>query len=138
MSILTHQGYSASHPWYYLSGGAIPSIRAIRTCAISRKFAGCSARLIGEADAKAEPKRTEALRYLRNRVLEDLRCDISRYRECVRELRKWREKNGAPDKPECSGVHTAVSLKFNHILNDFANLHRLDSLPMQGDLFELF
>lgn len=136
MSILTHQGYSAEHPWNYLLGGDIPSIRAIRTCTILGKYPGCSACLIRDADAKPEPKRSEALRYLRNRTLEDLRGDISRYRECVRELRIWRDKHGGADKPECGDVHTAISLKFDHILNDFADLHRLDSLPKQGDLFE--
>lgn len=137
MSILSHQGYSAGHPWYYLLGGDIPSIKSIRTCAILGKYPGCSARLIRKADAKAEPKRTEALRHLRNRAIEDLRYDISRYRECVSELRRWRDKNEQVDRPECGGVHTAISQKFNHILNGFANLYRLDQLPKQGDLFEL-
>ena len=136
MSNLTHQGYSAGHPWYYLLGGAIPSIKAIRTCASAGGYAGCSACLIREADGKPEPKRTEALRYLRNLVRENLCGDISRYRECVRELRQWRSEQDGTGQLECGGVHTAISLKFNHILNDFANLQRLDSLPKQVDLFE--
>lgn len=137
MNIPSLQGYSAGHPWYYLLGGDIPSIKVIRACAILGKYPGCSARLIHEADAMAEPKRTEALRHLRSSAIEDLRGDISRYRECVRELRRWRDKNQQVDRPECGGVHTAISLKFNHILNGFANLYRLDQLPKQGDLFEL-
>jgi hypothetical protein len=136
MNSLTHQGYTAGHPWYYLLGGYIPPIKAIRTRAISGDYAGCFARLIHEADAKPEPKRTEALRYMRNRTLGDLWGDISRYRECARELRKWRDKHAESENLKCSGVHTAISLKFNHILNDFANLHRLDNLPKQGDLFD--
>ena len=118
MSIFTHQGYSAGHPWYYLLGGAVPSIKAIRTCAMSGGYAGCAARLIQEADAKPEPKRSEALRYLRNRALEDLQSDISRYRECARELRKWRDQHGGAETPECGGVHTAISLKFTASLLD--------------------
>lgn len=137
MSILSHQGYSAGHPWYYLLGGDIPSIKSIRACAILGKYQGCSARLIREADASAEPKRTEALRCLRNRAIEDLRSDISRYRECAREMRRWRDKSQQVNEPECGGVHTAISQKFNHILNGFANLHCLDQLPKQGDLFGL-
>ena len=137
MNILSHQGYSAGHPWYYLLGGDIPPIKAIRACATSGEYPGCSASLIREADVKAEPKRTEVLRCLRNRAIEDLRGDISRYRECVSELRRWRDKNEQVDRPECGGVHTAISLKFNHILNGFANLRRLDQLPKQGDLLEL-
>lgn len=137
MSILSHQGYDAGHPWYYLLGGDIPSIKAIRACSILGEYPGCSVGLIREADSKAEPKRTEVLRCLRNRAIEDLRSGISRYRECVRELRRWRDKNQQVIKPECGGVHTAISLKFNHILNGFANLHRLDQLPKQRDLFEL-
>ncbi len=136
MNILTHRGYSAGHPWYYLLGGDIPNIKGIRTCAIAGEYRGCLARLIHEADYKAEPKRTEALKFLRNGILDDLRVDVSRYRECVHELRKWRTKQDATAKPECGSVHTAISLKFNHILNDFANLRTLDGLPKQGNLFE--
>jgi len=67
-----------------------------------------------------------------------LRRDLSIYREVVRELRKEREQN-PPQEPFqcCNDVHTAMSLKFSHIINDFAHLVYLDDLlSRQADLFD--
>ena len=74
---------------------------------------------------------------MRAQIVSDLHTDISRYRECARELRAWRAANAETGAPKCEDIHTAISLKHNHIVNDLANLRTLDSLPKQGNLFDL-
>ncbi|MDA9967468.1 hypothetical protein N9D70_02690 [bacterium] len=135
MMTLTHQGYDAGHPWYYLLGGAIPTVKTIQASVIAGDYAGYLAHTISEIDRKAEPQRLSKLDALRAQIVEDLHDDIARYRACTRDLQKWRAKQGGTTAPECNGVHTSISLKHNHIVNDFANLRTLDSLPRQADLF---
>jgi hypothetical protein len=76
---------------------------------------------------------------LRADFLAELKADVSRYRDIVRDLRRYRE-SGAQDCTAacCNDVHVAVSLKHNHLYNDFGHLILLDDLlNRQGDLFEL-
>ena len=67
----------------------------------------------------------------------ELTKDISRYRQCVFQLRKLKDAEDIPETPSCcSDIHVAMSLKHNHIYNGFAHLALLDELPaQQGDLF---
>lgn len=130
-------GYSPGHPWYYLLGGAVLKPRAILAQTRASGYRGCSAAAIEEADRLAEPKRSASLRSLQHRFYDDLQRDLSRYRTCVRNLRMYRQKSIGPDEPaSCEGVHVAISLKHNHLVNDFAHLVWLDELmTRQGDLF---
>lgn len=130
-------GYSPGHPWYYLLGGAVLMPRAILAQTRASGYRGCYASMIEEADRLAEPKRSTKLRALQQRFFEDLRRDLSRYRTCVRNLRVYRQKSIGSDQPaQCEGVHVAISLKHNHLVNDFAHLVWLDELmTRQGDLF---
>ncbi|MGH1464120.1 MAG: hypothetical protein ACRBBQ_02050 [Cognatishimia sp.] len=137
MSNLTHRGYGAGHPWYYLLGGDIPTPKDIRAHVLVGNYAGYLEQLISEADGKPEPKRSKVLADLRGKIVAELDADLSRYRSCARDLRSWREMIGWADPLQCDDAHTAISLKFNHIVNGFANLRTLDNLPSQGDLFGL-
>lgn len=136
MNFLTHQGYDAGHPWFYHLGGDIPPLKAILTYVEAGEYRGYLADEIDTLNAKAEPKRSIEIRVLRKKLLAELRADISRYRGCARELRAFRQNDDAQLGCACADIHTAISLKFNHIVNGFANLRTLDGLPRQGDLFE--
>ena len=129
-------GYSAGHPWYYVLGGTVPRIKQIQADALSLKRCGYLAEDIQTAHALPEPQRSNKLKGIRASVKQTLRSDISRYREVARELHKLRAREEAADaQPSCQSVHTSMSLKFCHIMNDFAHLNLLDSLPKQLDLF---
>ena len=132
-------GYSIGHPWHYVLGGAIPTLKQIRAQAIGRGYLGYMARDIEEISKRAEPKRSQTLRKIRAKVMDDLQADISRYRELVRELQKFQRANPANETaPICHDVHTSISLKFAHIYNGFAHLAYLDNLPdQQQDLFDM-
>nr|WP_321526322.1 hypothetical protein [uncultured Cohaesibacter sp.] len=83
-----------------------------------------------------EPKRTTRLKQLRAKVLYNLQGDISCYREVVRELRQYRVQHTGEKLDFASdSIHTAMSLKFNHLHNHFAALMKIDSAPSQMDLF---
>lgn len=138
MSKLTHHGYSAGHPWFYLLGGAIPPIKAILAHVEAGEYRGYLADEIDRLSGKAEPKRSAEISAFRKQIVARLRADISRYRQCARELRTYRSADGPNGDCICADVHTAISLKFNHIVNGFANLRTLDRLPRQGELFEMF
>ena len=133
-----HGGYQAGHPWYYLLGGDIPTPRQILNSVKLGDYRGYAEADITAADQKHEPKRSEELRKFQQKFKEDLWRDISRYREVVRELCKEREQD--PQKEpfqSCNDVHTAMSLKFSHLVNDFAHLVHLDDLlSRQADLFD--
>jgi len=101
-------GYHAGHPWYYRLGGAIPSPKQIKAEVESKNYRGYLARRIDAAAAKSEPQRSESLRALREKVLEDLRKDLSRYRECAQELRRFRragdsERDGSTSASRAAG-----------------------------------
>lgn len=132
-------GFNISHPWYYLLGGLVPSPKQIRAHAKTKGYGGYMADDIEAASRKSEPQRSEALRAIKAKVMEELQRNLSRYRELARELRLYRCKN-TPDmnRPKCHSIHSKISLKFAHIFNDFAHLNYIDSLPeLQGDLFDL-
>jgi len=138
MTNLTHHGYNAGHPWFYVLGGKIPSIKAIRAAVQESAYQGYLAGEIFEKNGLAEPRRSKMLQSLRGKVMAELSGDIERYRQAACELRRFRATNTCNPKPVCADVHTAISLKFSHIYNGLANLRTLDSLPKQGELFDLF
>lgn len=134
-----HEGYNPGHPWYYFLGGRPKRLREILEATRSSAYQGYARDDIAAADAMAEPKRSETLRTMRAKFEADLRQDISRYRECVRELHRsdWQ----LPEQGKvsvCGDIHTALSLKHNHMANNFGHLIYLDELlSQQRDLFDL-
>ena len=135
-----HCGYHAGHPWYYLLGGDIPTPKQIQADAIAANYCGYKADDLRKIDQQAEPRRSENLRKWQAKFRKDLKSDLSRYREVVRELRQYRETQDLDVVPSCcDDAHTAMSLKHAHLYNDFAHLHFLDELLSKGgnqlDLF---
>ena len=131
-----HHGYSSGHPWYYVLGGEVLRPKQILADCRLSDYKGCSAAEIERADRLAEPGRSDTLRQLQQSHLTQLKSDLSRYRECVRALRTYHE-DGRPPAPECHDIHVALSLKHNHLVNDFAHLIFLDDLlSRQKDLFD--
>ncbi len=135
MKQLSIHGYHAGHSWYYLLGGAVPSLKSIRSTVFESGYKGYLAEEIAAISRKPEPQKSRASEIMRQRVLGELRKDISRYRECARNLHAFRLRH--PDSAKCKGVHVAISLKHNHIYNGLAHLTALDDLPVQLDLFGL-
>ncbi len=134
-----HRGYCPGHPWFYFLGGKPRRPKEILEATRLSGYQGYARDRIAAADAMAEPKRSETLRAMRSGFETDLKRDISRYRECVRELRRtdWIMPDGEA-VISCSEIHTSLSLKHNHMVNDFAHLIWLDELlSQQLDLFDL-
>ena len=136
MTISQHS-YSPGHPWYYVLGGAVVLPNAIRAEVQNSDYEGYRAGDIHQLADKPEPQRSQAIKTMRVQIIEDLRRDLSRYRECARELRCYRASKADEPQPICADIHTALSLKHSHIYNELSNLKTLDSLPKQGDLFDL-
>ncbi|MEZ5938376.1 MAG: hypothetical protein R3C52_09155 [Hyphomonadaceae bacterium] len=134
-----HFEYSSGHPWYYVLGGAVLFPRQIVNDVHNRGYRGYAASDIVAADALSEPKRSRMLRDYREKFRDDLKRDLSRYRQCANALRSWREHHALNhNDPECADVHTNISLKHNHLYNDFAHLIWLEELlSRQRDLFDL-
>ncbi len=134
------RGYSTGHPWYYYVGAPVLYPKEILEEA--RKsvtvYRGYMTEDIKALDKRNEPQRSEALRKLRGEVVEKLHLDISRYRELARKLAEYRKRQ--PPIPAgvsaCNDIHTNISLKHNHIYNEFAHLVFIDELlSVQQDLF---
>lgn len=134
---LEHCGYSLGHPWYYLLGGRVLTPKQILEHVKHGGYQGYARDDIAAADAKPEPRRSSALRGYRDRFTDDLRRDLSVYRREVRELNRYRETQDFDVIPtSCDGIHTAMSLKTAHLINNFAHLIYLDELlSKQGELF---
>ncbi|MBL4877172.1 MAG: hypothetical protein JKY10_11865 [Cohaesibacteraceae bacterium] len=132
-----YEGYKPGHPWYYRLGGKIPSPKQIEAYAMSAEYRGYLAGDINDAMNRVEPQRSAALRKIRTKVIADLRKDMSCYRGFACKLRRFRSDNSVKlDEHGCDNIHTAMSLKFAHIYNGFANLKTLDNVPnKQLDLF---
>lgn len=136
-SSLTFNDYSTGHPWYYYLGGPILKPKAIKEATRISGYRGYLRDEIAKADQKSEPTRSNALRTIQARVLSELRRDLAGYRMCALELHRYRKANRMPRDPRgCDPIHTNISLKHNHLVNDFAHLIWLDELlSKQGDLF---
>lgn len=134
MSTSTLLGYDAGHPWYYVLGGVPLGPKQILAAVRIRKYRGYLREEIAGADARCEPRRSEELRCLRQKVVASFRCDLAQYRRAVLHLRRYRK---ATDRQTCTDIHTSVSLKHNHLFNDLAHLAWIDELlSIQADLFE--
>ncbi len=133
----THCGYGAGHCWYYLLGGAILSPKQIREATRQSSYEGYARDDIRAADRKADPHRSTTLRALKERFEGELRRDLSGYRQRALELHRYRANHDVPSEPKSAAdVHVAISLKHNHLMNDFAHLILIDKLlNQQGDLF---
>ena len=134
--MVTYHDYHPGHCWYYKLGGKRLSLKAIRESAMHSGYRGCMADHIDKADNLPEQKRSVKLREIQAKVLLDLAADITRYRECARELAAHRKTHGQIDHNGCAEVFISISLKHNHLYNDFAHLHTLEKLlNRQPDLF---
>lgn len=135
----SHCGYHSGHPWYYLLGGKVLTPKEIRDCVAAGTYRGYRADDIRTLAKKPEPQRSTAIRKIRAQVTDELKADIARYRQYVFALHAHRRTTDGLETPRsCDDIHTAVSLKHNHIVNGFAHLALLNELPaQQGDLFAL-
>jgi hypothetical protein len=134
---VSHASYNAGHPWYYLLGGRVLSPKQIKASVERSLYQGYLADYIASADKKSEPHRSKALRDLRAGAAHQLRRDLSGYRRRVLELHRYRATSPLTEPPTCCAeIHTNISLKHNHLYNDFAHLITIDALlSMQTDLF---
>ena len=136
-----HQGYNAGHPWYYRLGGDIPKPKQILQLVQLGDYRGYAEEDIKAADTMAEPKRSEKLKYFKKQFEKDLKQDLAIYRQKVVELNRLRKDNSHDPLQDsfncCDDVYTAMSLKFSHLINDFAHLVYLEELlSWQIDLFD--
>ena len=76
----TRGGYGAGHPWYYKLGGKVLSPKQIRQSVRHSGYQGSMRADIEAADDKSEPQRSNALRAIKTKVLDDLVADLSGYR----------------------------------------------------------
>lgn len=134
---LSYHDYNPGHPWFYYLGGPVQKPSLIRERVRTNGLTGYLQQEIAALDQKPEPKRSEGLRALRANVMRDACKDLSIYRRVVRELRDHRRsENKDASKNGCADVHSSMSLKVNHLTNDFAHLLEIDRLlSTQGDLF---
>jgi hypothetical protein len=118
-----------------ISMGGVPlGPKQILRCVRARRYRGYLQEEIALSAARCEPRRSEELRKFRQSVSASLRIDLARYRDLVRALRR---ETRSGEASECTDLHTAVSLKHNHLFNDFAHLDRIDDLlSVQLDLFD--
>lgn len=122
-------GYNAGHPWYYFLGGKPRRPKEIREATRQSGYKGYARDRIEAAHAMAEPKRSETLRSLRAKFECNQKRDISIYRVCVNTLRQTRwEMTDGETAASCGEIHTSLSIKHNHMVNDFAHLILLDEL----------
>jgi len=130
------KGYSPGHPWFYVLGGKPLFPNAILTNVVERKYRGYLEADMDAINKKAEPQRSQSLRKMRKDVCTELFANLCRYRQIVRDLRRFRLQHGE-STDDCADVHQAASLKYNHIFNDLAHLVVLnDYIERQPDLFD--
>lgn len=134
---VTSSNYSPSHPWYYFLGGVVLPPKQILLNASNSECESYRAEDFEKLNRKVEPRRSEALRLTKNKIMQDLTRDISVYREVVRTLNSERGKKSVSSPfSRCDDVHTSMSLKYCHIYNDFLHLKYLENLlEQQRDLF---
>lgn len=136
---LEKTGYEPGHPWYYLLGGKPLTPKEILEATRHSGYRGYAQERIAALDKLVEPKRSQSLRAQRDKYRSDLRRDIRRYRACIRELRNTVTIIRDGESPiEWNDVYTALSLKHNHMVNNFGHLILLEELlSKQRDLFDL-
>jgi len=134
-----NHSYNSGHPWYYVLGSPVLMPKEIMAQVKASGYQGYMAEDIAKADNKPEPQRSEALRTLKRKFLADMWDDLSCYRALARQLHEDRQNQSA-DSGEtiCTDIHMGISLKHNHLHNNFAHLLALDNLlSKQLDLFGL-
>lgn len=126
--------YNTGHPWYYVLGGKVLSIRNIwEEVNLDNRKGGYNRDEIKKAFGN-----NEKLRALKAETITRLKSDISRYRQCVLKLHKYRKSCPENHYPVCEDVHVSVSLKVSHIYNELANLKYIEELlSYQPDLFDI-
>jgi len=132
-------GYNPGHPWYYKLGGAAYKPKSILAAVKKSEYQGYKRDEIHQADNRPEPERSASLRSLRLTALNDLQADLRTYRKLACKLRDYRKMETAEQMVQsvCSDIHTSMSLKYNHLYNDFAHLVFIDELlSHQPDLFD--
>ncbi|WP_416877405.1 hypothetical protein [Litorimonas sp.] len=128
--------YQPSHPWYYRLGAPPLFPSQIKASVDVEHYPDFMIEDILAATAMAEPQRSERLRSIRCKIRAELRRDLAIYLERLRELKARRLDPSPEDQPIASCVYTAMSLKHNHIYNDYAQLMICEKfLSEQGDLF---
>jgi hypothetical protein len=130
-------GYTPGHPWYYVRGGPALPFSVIVADVKARGYRGYRSE-IDDVAARPEPQRSTGLRRIRAEVLDELARDVRRYREVVRAYRAWQRGTGPEQIGPFDSVHVAMSLKYNHLANDFAHLLRLDALLARQEQLALF
>ncbi len=130
--------YNSGHPWYYYLGGAVLYPKQIIEDVKATGYCGYLVEEIESLDQCDEPQRSEGLRKLRIKIVEEINSDLSRYRALARELHEYC-KTQPPIQEGVSvahDIHTNISLKHNHLFNGFAHLITIDDfLAIQPDLF---
>ncbi|MEO9804791.1 MAG: hypothetical protein ABJF04_16160 [Reichenbachiella sp.] len=121
--------YSSGHPWYYVLGGRVLSIKEIW---LDVRSSGCKG--YREEEIAKSLGNDAKLRSIKENVLTTLNKDINRYRQYAFELHQYR-KQASKNEPICDDVHVSISLKRNHIYNDLAHLDYIDKLTPQLSLF---
>ncbi|PCI85561.1 MAG: hypothetical protein COB24_12665 [Hyphomicrobiales bacterium] len=129
--------YSAGHPWYYKLDGKVLTPKQILADVMESGYQGYMQDDIKKLNKKAEPMRSAGIRKFTLQIKESLRSNISQYRKYARELAHVRKHPELlASQPICSDVHMSMSLKHNHIYNDFGHLVYLESIKSkQMDLF---
>ncbi len=136
---LSSRDYRPGHPWYYKLGGHVPTPKEILNAVQLSNYPGYRKNDINQIDAKAEPARSAALRRLRVICLNELKSDLSIYREQARKLQAYRLSTDPEneDYSICDDPCMNMSLKYNHLYNGFAHLIFIDRLlSVQPDLFD--
>jgi len=133
-----YTAYSSGHPWYYVLGGPILMPSDIRKKVKMKGYAGYLESDIEKAANRSEPQRSQELAEIKKSALASMKRNLSEYRHLVRELREHRQAHPERQKqPICDAIDTSMSLKHNHLYNDFAHLLFLETKTSnQLDLFD--
>ena len=127
-----YNSYNTGHPWYYVLGGKVPSIKAIWKEVAHLDYKGCK-----EDDIKKAAGNSSKLRALKAQSFLRLKNDISSYRKYALELHRYRKSHSTDDHLVCEDIHVSLSLKNNHIYNELAHLRYIEELlSYQPDLFD--
>ena len=130
--------YRAGHPWYYRLGNRILFPSEIKAKVTLDDYPDFMIEDMLKAANMAEPKRSERLRTIRENIRQSLRSDLDIYLKYVRELKVRRLDPDPPEQSISSCVYMAMSLKHNHIYNDYAQLMICEQyLAQQADLFAM-
>ena len=136
---LSPSTYSPGHPWYYVLGGRPLRPREILDHIRAGDYRGYLADEIEKVNNRPEPRRSALLREFKAKAKRELFTDLSRYRRTVWVLREHRKSSLPPDGyPICHEIHQSVCLKFNHLVNGFANLIQIEDFLNKSEQLTLF